>query len=108
MLLFNCIVISCYDVCLSLSRGEKNGIVGQTFSDRQAKVEMSTDLLSKLTLTVSPVDTMVRQIVEVMNIIGSLFAIILYVRGCDCMSLVPLKPTVANQLNFYTTSLPIN
>jgi len=73
VLLFNCIVISCYDVCLPLSRGEKkNGIVGQKFSDRQAKAEMSTELLSKLTLTVSPVDTMVRRIVEVINVISSL------------------------------------
>ena len=70
--------------------------MGQKFRDRQAKAELSTEPLSNLTLTVSPTNTMIRRIVSVMKIISSLFAIIWYVGGCDCLPLVPVKPIVAN------------
>ena len=61
-------------------------------------MELSTEPLSSLTLTVSPVDTMIRQIVQVMNIISSLFATILGVGGYDCMPFIPVQSTVANLL----------
>jgi len=68
--------------------------MGQKFSDRQAKAELSTE---PYTDSVShKFNTMIRRIVSVMNIISSLFAIIWYVGWCDCLPLVPLKPIVAN------------
>ena len=67
-------------------------------SDRQAKAELSTEPLSNLTLTMSPIDTMIIGKLCVMNTISHMFAIILCAGGCDCMPLVPVKPTVANIL----------
>ena len=73
-------------------------MVKQRGKKKESGTELNTEPLSNITLTMSPIDTMIRRIVLVMNIISSLFAIILYVGGCDCMPLVPVRPAVANLL----------
>ena len=43
-----------------LSRGEKGRNVGQEFRDRLTEAELSTETLSNIILTISPVDAWIR------------------------------------------------
>jgi len=65
--------------------------VGRKIRDRQAKAELSTKPVQSYADRVS---RRYHDLAKVMRIISSLFAIVLCVGGCDCMPLVPVKPTV--------------
>ena len=68
---------------------------------RQAKAELGIAPQSNTTPTVTLVKTIVQSIARVMNLINSLAAISVYVGGCNCMLLVPMK-TKHSHFCFYS------
>ena len=58
--------------------------MGQKFRDMLAIAELSTELLSNHTLTVTATRDVICLILKIMNIINSLLSIILCVGGCAC------------------------
>ena len=58
--------------------------MGRKFRDKQAIAELSTEPLSNHTLTVTATRDVICLILWIMNIINSLFTIILCVGECAC------------------------
>ena len=77
-------------------RREKEPKCGQKFRDKQAIAELSTEPMSNHTLTVTATRTVICLILYIMNIINSLFSIVLCVGGCACAVGTCEAPTVAN------------